>query len=61
MTYHIADTTNTLNASISSYDDTFLLCACIAIIGIVFSLMIRKPKAIVVDNSILVEFLHFIE
>ena len=40
--YHMANAKNKLDASISSYDDTFLLCACIAIVGIVFSLIIRK-------------------
>lgn len=44
ITYHMANTKNPLTAAISSYDDTFLLCACIAIAGIVLSIIIKKPK-----------------
>jgi len=44
MTYNLANTTNKLSAAISSYDNTFLLCTFIAIVGLVLSLLIRKPK-----------------
>ena len=44
MAYHLANTNNKLNATISSFDNTFLLCACIAFIGIILSIFIRNPK-----------------
>jgi hypothetical protein len=44
MTYNLANTTNKLSAAISSYDNTFLLCTCIAIAGLGLSLLIRNPK-----------------
>ncbi|AGK98527.1 MDR family MFS transporter [Clostridium pasteurianum] len=43
-TYRLANTANKLNAVIFSYDDTFLLCSCIAVIGIIMSLTINSPK-----------------
>lgn len=45
-TYHLTNITNKLNAVIFSYDDTFLLCCYIAVIGVVFSLSVGKSKKV---------------
>ena len=45
VTYNMANIKNKLSAAINSYDNVFLLCVFIAIIGLVLSLLIRKTKA----------------
>ena len=47
MTYNLAITKNKLSAAISSYDNVFLLCVCIAVTGLFLSLFIRKTKDVV--------------
>jgi len=47
MIYNLAITKNKLSAAISSYDNVFLLCVCIAVIGLFLSLFIRKTKDVV--------------
>ena len=44
MTYNLAISKNKLSAAISSYDNVFLLCVCIAITGLILSLLISKTK-----------------
>lgn len=44
ITFHMTDTKNKLDASILSYNEAFLLCATIAIVGIIFSLTIKNTK-----------------
>lgn len=45
ITFHTTDARDKLNASILSYNEAFLLCAAIAIVGIIFSLIIKNTKA----------------
>ncbi|MBB6669499.1 multidrug efflux MFS transporter [Cohnella nanjingensis] len=49
---HAGPNNHTLEAAISAYGDTFLLAAGLAIVGVVISIILRKPKVEVMDELI---------
>lgn len=43
---HVAQSGNLIDASVLAYGNTFLLTTCIALIGVIMALLLRKPKVI---------------